>query len=270
MLDLTFVCWKWKSPFPNDREFPPDAVNVLRALVAKYYGRPHRFVCITDDTTGLDPGVEACPMPETGLEELKTLRPPANRFDHRGRLVRKIQFPSCYRRLWMFSEEARQLGEWVFCLDLDCLIVGDLEPLVDDFPSDFVGWLREPNRWRIRPALAGAVYKLRTGSHTEVWEEFDPETSPRQAMDAGYSGTDQAWMSYKLLPTNDRMWVDTDGLGKPDKAGPRPYDRILFTAGYAPPWSEEYQGKRPWVCKRWAQVESDTRQGAPSETATAL
>lgn len=251
MLDLAFVCWKWKSPFPNDREFPADAVNVLRASVAKQYGRPHRFVCITDDTDGLDSRVEAIPLPETGLEQLKTLRPPANRFDHKGRLVRQIEFPSCYRRLWMFSEEAKQIADWVFCLDLDCLIVGNLEPLIDDFPGDFVGWLREVNRWRTRPALAGAVYKLRTGSHTEVWEDFDPAKSPKQAERAGYSGSDQAWMSYKLLPTSDRMWTDADGLGKAQLSGQRPTDRIVFTSGYAPPWSEEYSRKRPWAARMW-------------------
>lgn len=253
MLDLAFVCWKWKSPFPNDREFPADVVNVLRASVADQYRRPHRFVCITDDSDGLDPSVDVLPMPETGLEDLKTLRAPAIRKNSLGKVVRRIQFPSCYRRLWMFSKEAEQLGEWVFCLDIDCLIVDDLCPLIDGFPGDFVGWLREVNRWRTRPALAGAVYKLRTGSHTEIWDEFDPVESPRLAERAGYSGSDQAWMSYKLLPTKDRMWTDADGLRKPSMSQ-RHDDRILFTAGYAPPWSKEYARKRPWVGEHWKRV----------------
>ena len=253
MDELTFVTWKWKSTFPNDREFIPEAVNVLRRSVARHYRRPHRFVCITDDTEGLDQKVEVFPPPFTGLEELRTLRGPAKRFSKDGKLVRLISFPSCYRRLWMFSKQAQQLGEWVFCLDLDCLVVGDLEPLVDDVPGDFVGWLREVNRWRTRPALAGAIYKLRTGSHPEVWEDFDPIESPVLSQQAGYSGSDQAWLSYKLLPAKDRMWTSDDGLGKPGSVQ-RPNDRIVFTTGYAPPWSDEGKRKRPWVAERWREI----------------
>lgn len=249
-MNIVFVAWKWKSHFKNDRSFAAKHVNILRASIARHYARPHRFVCITDDAEGLAPDVEVFEMPVTGLEHLKTLRPPATRHNSRGQITRRIQFPSCYRRLWMFSREAQQLGEWVFCLDLDCLIVSNIEPLIDDFPGDFVGWQRAPNPRRVKPALAGAVYKLRTGSHTEVWDDFDPEKSPRRAAEAGYSGSDQAWMSYKLMPL-EGMWTDADGLGKPHEDGLRPSDRILFTAGYAPPWSEEYARKRPWVGERW-------------------
>lgn len=268
---ISFICWKWRSPFKDGRVFGSEHVNVLRASVAKHYPSPHRFVCITDDTSGLDARVEAFPMPETGLEGLRTPRSPATRADARGRVVRRIPFPSCYRRLWMFSKEAEQLGEWVFCLDLDCLIVGEIAPLVDDFPADFVGWMRETGPRRPKPSVAGAVFKLRTGSRTDVWNDFNPDKSPRRAAEAGYTGTDQAWMSYKLLPTSERMWTDADGLGKPGER-PRPGDRILFTAGYAPPWSDEYARKRPWVGELWKEQRdrAHTRQEATGQAESAV
>ena len=242
---ITFVCWKWKPQQPTSREFTSEPVNVLRRQVKRHYRRPHRFVCITDDPAGLDERVEVLPMSDTGLEDLRTLLEPITKNG------RRFYFPSCFRRLWMFSREAEQLGERVFSLDLDCLIVGSLEPLIDDFPGDFVGWVRATNPRRQKPALAGAVYKLKTGSHPEVWDDFDPVESPAIARRAGYSGSDQAWMSYKLLPTSDCMWTDADGLGKPQMASPTSRDRILFTSGYAPPWSKELQARRPWVAEHW-------------------
>jgi len=254
-MDLTFVTWKWKSPFQDGREFPASAVNVLRASVAKHYRRPHRFVCVTDDTTGLDRRVEVFPIPETGLEAVSTPVPPLVRGG------KTIHYASCFRRLWMFSREAMQLGEWVFVLDLDCLVIDRVEPLIDRFPADFVGWLREADgRWRKRPTLAGAIYKLRTGSHVEVWEDFEPATSPQEAVAAGYNGSDQAWMSYKLLPTRDRMWTEADGVAKLNIAGPRKgRDRILFTVGSEPPWN----ANRNWVAYHWWRMLHEARCGVP-------
>lgn len=42
-------------------------VNRLAAQVARHLDRPHRFICFTEDATGLDARVEAMPLPELGL-----------------------------------------------------------------------------------------------------------------------------------------------------------------------------------------------------------
>lgn len=238
---LTFVTWKWSSPFQNGRSFASRWVNELRAQVGRNFNRPHAFVCITDDTAGLDARVEAVPMPDTGLDQLRTLHTPIEKDG------KTVYFPSCYRRLWMFSEAARSLGEWVFCLDIDVVIVGALEPLVD-FEGNFVGWVRAADGvHRLRDQLAGAIYKLRTGSHTEVWDDFDPATSPAESHAAGYRGSDQAWMSHKLMPLPNPQWTQEDGLRKVGPRRPRSSDRVLFTIGLRPPWSAEAHRMAPWL-----------------------
>ena len=61
--------------------------------------------------------------------------------------------------------------------------------------------------------IAGGIWLLTTGSHPEVWDRFDPETSPQIAWQQGHRGSDQAWMSHCLYPPRQRF-TSKDGLWK--------------------------------------------------------
>lgn len=242
---ITFVTWKWKPPASSGpRLFLSEHVNVLRAMIESHAPFEHRLVCVTDDTQGLDPRVEAYPMPEKTFAEL--VNPHQEQYDRRQAWGHKKYFPSCYRRLWMFSREATALGERVFALDIDVIVTGDLTPLVER-SEDFVGWVDDK-----APKLKGGAYLLRTGTRTDVWDEFDPVTSPALAARAGGTGSDQAWMTYKLFPPSG-SWGVEDGLCKINwlRAGPEPSTRLVFTAGHSPPWSTGTQRRYPWVTSYW-------------------
>lgn len=242
---ITFVCWKWVPKQPHGpRLFRSEHVNVLRAMLERHAPFPHKLVCITDDTRGLDPRIEALPMPETTFEEL--VNPHQVKYDAAHAWGRKKYFPNCYRRLWVFSREATVLGERVFALDIDVIVTGDLTPLVER-DEDFVGWVDDKE-----PKLKGGAYLLRTGSHPEVWDEFDPETSPALAATSSGTGSDQAWMTFKLFPP-EGSWGVQDGLVKINwlQAGPQPSTRLVFTAGHSPPWSADVQRRYPWVAQYW-------------------
>ena len=58
---VTIICMKWGSMYG------PEYVNHLREGVSRHLRRPHRFVCFTDDATGLRPDVEVQPLPPLGL-----------------------------------------------------------------------------------------------------------------------------------------------------------------------------------------------------------
>ena len=58
---VTILCMKWGTMYG------PEYVNHLREGVARHLKRPHRFVCFTDDATGLRPDVQALPLPGLGL-----------------------------------------------------------------------------------------------------------------------------------------------------------------------------------------------------------
>lgn len=86
---------KWKPPFAFRTTYKAEHVNVLRRMVARHYPHPHRFVCITDDAKGIDPGVEVIPV----WDDYADIPPPQGGYN-----------PSCYRRLRLFSREME--GFW--------------------------------------------------------------------------------------------------------------------------------------------------------------
>lgn len=266
---ISFVVWKWTDP-RGHRVFSSTHVNVLARAIQRYYRHPHRFICVTDDSEGLAPEIVHLPMPRTGFEHLlnPSERPPrhqvvipARRVGRRmvGEQIRPAKaskpFPSCYRRLWNFSEEARELlGPRIFALDIDVIVVADLTPLVRR-PGSFVGWVDERFAWN---KVAGGAYMLATGAHTDVWREFDPEQSPAIAAAAGHHGSDQAWMSHKLHDAVPRSqhWSERDGLIKLKwtdhrDQGPPPSARLVFTSGDAPPWDPGVQRRYPWIQEYW-------------------
>lgn len=234
---ISFVCWKWRGA----RGFRSEHVNVLAAMVERHYPDPHRFICVTDDPDGLKPWIEYVPIPLTGFEDLanpsqKTAAKP---------------FPSCYRRLWNFSRDARAvLGERIFALDVDVIVVADLRPLVAKSAS-FVGWCDPRFMWN---KCAGGAYLLTTGAHCDVFDDFDPEASPAAALAAGYGGSDQGWMSAKLHPPAESFGT-ADGVIKLRWLRPRAAlqkgPRLIFTNGDAPPWAPQVQKTYPWIRQHW-------------------
>lgn len=240
---ISFVVWKWRGPDPS-RAFLSEHVNVLRASIARNFAPRHRFICITDDPAGLGPEVESLEVPSTLLDHVPAPRELSG-------IIGGRRFPSCYRRLWNFSEEARRLGPRIVALDIDVVVCGDLAPLVMR-DADFIGWCDPRFGWR---KIAGGIYLLRTGSHTEVWTRFVPDRSPAIALAAGLHGSDQAWVSYLMFPPAEH-WSSADGIVKlgwlPEGgSSPPPGVRLAFTAGHSPPWHPKTQRRFPWIRNHW-------------------
>lgn len=243
---ISFVVWKWTGPDPA-RSFTAEHVNVLRAAIGRNCTRHHRLICITDDPSGLDRRIEALAPPRTHLDDLP---PPRTMSGAVGAGARR--FPSCYRRLWNFSLEAASvLGPRIVALDIDVVVCGSLDPLLDR-DADFVGWCDPRFGWR---KIAGGAYMLRTGTQRAVWDDFDPVLSPRLALAAGLHGSDQAWMSYKLFPPAS-AWSSDDGVIKlgwlpPGRRATPPGICLAFTAGHSPPWNPKTQRIYPWIRDHW-------------------
>lgn len=236
MMPLSVICWKWR-PAPGYRsQFGPRAVNTLQRMVARHYDRPHRFVCVTDDPTGLDPAVEVVPL----WNDFANVPSP-----HGG------HNPSCYRRLKAFSPEIEAVfGRRFVSIDLDTVIVGDLSPLFDR-PEDFIIW-GETNP---KSFYNGSMWMMTAGARPQVWERFDPKTSPREAKRAGRFGSDQGWISH-VLGKGESTWGRRDGVYSyrvhlAPRGGRLPHDaRIVMFHGAVDPWSLQAQ-QLSWVREHW-------------------
>lgn len=225
---LTVVCWKWR-PNPGYRSaFGPETVSVLRRMVARHYPHPHRFVCVTDDPTGIEAGIEIV----ADVGDFATLASPHGQ-----------RHPSCYRRLRLFHPDAAQwFGERFVSLDLDVVLTGDVSPLWNR-ADDFVIW----GDTHPTTHYNGSMMLMTAGARRKVWETFDPDRSPRAAQDAGCFGSDQGWISY-CLGKGEPRWSCADGVysyrnhlrgDRGDRRRPLPENaRIVIFHGAVDPWSE--------------------------------
>jgi len=237
---ITVVSWRW-----NDkrclREFKPEYVNIHRAMVARHLKQPHRYICITDDSVGID--TETYPL-WTDLRNLP---------NHVG-----THLPSCFKRLKIFDGETTRAmgiadGDRVVSCDLDVVILNGLDILFDR-EEDFVGW-RVPGGHH-PSVFNGTIFMLRAGRYEHVWKKFQPSRSPQDARSAGYFGTDQGWLSY-LLSKDAAGWTRKDGIISYQQdcrltGALPPFARVVsFHGGKYHPWDERVQRDWPWVKQNW-------------------
>lgn len=230
---MKVVCWKWKPRREYRSKYDHTHVNTLFNMVRRHFHRAHEFVCITDDPIGLDTRIRVVDLWDTHAD----LPSPHGGLN-----------PACYRRLKMYSPEARDLiGERFVSLDLDCVIVDDVTP-VWDRPEEFMIW---GETLRTTP-YNGSMQMMTAGARRQVWEDFDPVKSPELALKAGYHGSDQAWISYKLGP-HEARWTKKDGVFswrmecKPNGGKLPKGARIVFFEGHVDPWSPTALSMSPWI-----------------------
>lgn len=227
------ICtFKWKPATGYRSKFGPEAVNVLASMVRRHYQKPHRFTCITDDPKGIDSNIRIVPL-----------------WSDYGNLPSAYgsRNPSCYRRLKLFSAEAKELiGPRFVSLDLDMVITGDLSPLWDR-TDDFIIWKSPtpPPRYLYN----GSMMLMTAGVRKAVWESFHPVKSVQETRAKRMFGSDQAWISLKLGP-GEKTWDEGDGVysfrlqinrqSLPDKA------KAVIFHGEFDPW-DKYCQQIDWV-----------------------
>lgn len=242
---ISVVTYLWSG----GKDYSPESVNVLYGMFRRNCPQMTRFICVTDgfDDSQFAKGIEVVPTPKAA-KKVAGLETP-----------NKPHAPSCYRRLYTFSEQAREWGEWVFQTDVDCVVTGSIEPLLHD-PQDFVGW-RPITEWRlgIPRRVGGGSFLLRTGSRTEVWERFArrPDRVIDEAVSSGFRGSDQAVMS--LMLRGCAVWPKDCGIyriGDFEKLNPyAPLDLVEGTKivhflgpNGGKPWNYMHI---PWVEQNW-------------------
>lgn len=234
---LTVVTFLWRPPAGYRSKFSGHNVDVLRRMVRRHFKRPHRFVCITDDPSGIT---------EKDVEVFELWDDFANIPNPSGR-----KNPSCYRRLRLFAPNVGDwLGDRFVCLDLDVCITGDLSPLWLR-SEDFIIWKSTtPGNF-----YNGSMFMMDAGARPHVWRNFDPTRSPQLTKQARLYGSDQAWIAY-ALGGRESTWGPLDGVYSmrnelktgggqlPDGA------RMVFFHGKGDPWEPEMQ-RLPWVAKNY-------------------
>ena len=105
MTDKFILCMKW------GRAFGPDYVNVLHSACHRAMKAPFRFICLTDDATGLAREIEVLPIPDIGLAPADWYR------------------PGVWPKIALFDRHFHGLRGRALFVDLDMVVVRGL----DDF-----------------------------------------------------------------------------------------------------------------------------------------
>jgi len=211
-------------------------------MVAKHYPYPHRFSCITDDPKGIDPNIRIIKLPN----HYANLRNPSY-----------SNGPNCYRRLIAYDRQwaLENIGPRFVSLDLDFVAVADLGPIWNR-PDDFVIWGDTMIKTDVGVrGYNGSMFMMNAGARQNIWDDFDPRSSPMLANRAGCKGSDQGWITYKLGP-GQKTWTLEDGVVSWRKHikngfGHLPHGaRIVFFHGLDDPWGWRAQ-QHKWVQDNW-------------------
>ena len=221
---LTILLWKWRQKNYRSK-FTADNVNIMCNMIGRNLDIPHRFLCITDDPQGVK--CETYPLWTEPNVNLPTGK------------------PNCYRRLKVFGEFGKELGDRLMSIDLDSVITKNITPIVDR-KEDFVIWGDVARN----TLYNGSLWLMTPGTRTQVWEKFTP-LAPQITKQHGIVGSDQAFVSHILGP-GEAMYTTEDGVYSyrnhlRDGRLPKPPNaRIVIHHGRHDPWSAHCQAHR-WV-----------------------
>jgi len=241
-MKLTVVCFYWHDDKAKCRriyEYKPKHVFILKQMVEKHLTAPYDFVCVTD-------------TPEEFNGEINTV------------LLDKTTFVpgTRYMKLMLWRHDIGNIiGERMLYLDLDCVITGSLDPIVDR-QADVVLW-RNPNFQgpsKRRARYNTSIMLITAGARPQLYEDFDPQKHPKRLRKI-WGGTDQAWISHKLSWEDEDYWTDADGVygagrlarnKRRDKGvGTKLPDdaRIVFFPGSRIPHMRKIKEEHPWIKK---------------------
>ena len=209
-----------------------ESVNVLYNMVKRDTTVPFNFICVTDDSTGIN-------------SEIKTIE-----------LWDKCRaFGGCFNRLYTFSPDMRDLfGDRFMCIDLDCVILQNIDNLLAK-QDDFI-ILKYPKRKdnAQKQHYCGGLYLMDAGCRSEVWTTFSESSIGiinNKMKKREVVGSDQAWISI-CLGDKEQTFGDKDGiyiLHYINRNAPPKNARIIFTVGNRSPKNQS--GKYKYFKDNW-------------------
>lgn len=160
-------------------------------------------------------------------------------------------------------------GARVLLMDVDCVVTGNLDPLVQrDEPRV---WWKNPNFevGNRRGFIQGSMQLFTVGATDELWRDFDPKRSPAM-LNRRFGGGEQAWISERLNASwpdegwewNEAHWTADDGvhgagrlfngkIGAGVQAELPENARIVFAPGDRSPSQPEFMKAHPWAVEHY-------------------
>ena len=226
---IKVITWKWRREGYRDR-YSAVHVNTFYEMLKRHTSVPFEPLCITDDPTGV---------------QVPTMKLWGNPVPSYGSLHK----PNCFYRVRAFSSEFREtLGRFIW-FDLDSVICGNVDHLLQD-TAEFKIWRPDGEKMPCN----GSLVLHQAGTRAYTWAFFDPTMVDNiwgYRYTTGFQGSDQAWIAYNLKP-HDQFFTQKEGIfsfrshvqGKkklPEGA------RVVFFNGEFKPWDPIVRKLNPWI-----------------------
>lgn len=180
--------------------YPAEYVNRLYRGVKAHLGRPFRFVCVTDDPSGLVEGVDAVEFPQRP-PEMKNLYG----YERNG-------WPNIFVKLLVFRPGFAGLEGPTLFLDIDQIVTGDLGRFFDYRPGEFCiirNWIEFRKRLFRKVPFCGnsSCFRFDAGGPFEyVYSKFMEEID--FALDDRRFTTEQAYMTHAVGFDKVNFWPE--------------------------------------------------------------
>ena len=190
---VNVLCMKWGD------YYTADYVNRLYAGVRRNLMRPFRFVCVTDDPSGLVPGVEAVPFPpDPKVPGTYAPRP----------------WPNIFAKLALFEDGFADLRGPTLFLDIDVLVTGPLDRFFDYKPGEFCiihNWVerRKSLFRRVPPVGNSSCFRFEAGKSGGVWDVFLREKDMPENKGRFLLGS-QKFQTHAMMKTGKVNWWPAD------------------------------------------------------------
>ena len=154
-MDPVVCCVKWGT------KYPARYANALHGMVQRNLGSPHDFVCLTDDPSGLDKAILPVPLPD--------------------------ELHGYWNKISLFKRGVFELGRTIVYLDLDVVVVGPLDFLLED-----LGGFRIARHLGVKGGFNSSVMRFQADQHANIYESFIDRAG--EIVTSGRYVGDQDWI----------------------------------------------------------------------------
>ena len=165
---INIVCLKWGN------KYGPEYVNRLYGMLRRNTRKEFKFWCFTEDAAGIRPEVFTIPL----------------------KFAESLD--SWWNKIWLFSNDLPiPLGEQIFYIDLDTLVVDNIDDLLTDQVPDIVV-LKDFYQGIARTAgtIGSGLMTWRHGDYENIWQEFIKD--PAAAIQSVHPHGDQHWVEKNI------------------------------------------------------------------------
>jgi hypothetical protein len=248
--DRVVLCMKWGTLYPADY------VNVLYSACRKHLTGAFRFVCLTDDSRGFGPGIEAFPIPALPLTP-------------------GMQKSGQWNKLVIYAADLYGLAGRALFIDLDMVICGGLDAFFEH-PSSFVttdmgdDWRPNPSG-TARPEAGTCLFAFDLGQEAQILERFlaDPQKAADDyVIEQEWVGAQASSMDYwprgwvVSFKRHLRQPIGLDLFRQPKRpppearvvafhGEPRPADLLKPNAGFWDRFPHMGHGQVGWMADYW-------------------